>query len=152
MVWKSNYCKFRLEYDSPWEIIDCFSDNHDKIMVGVVDKADNASLIVKITPDVSKNQVSDEQYYEALKKQMIGSNPRNQLLFEGELGFKGQKFKRFIFSTNIKYGDFVSNIYIYRGGDKFTSIQFSYPNNLIGDYIPPVPDKIQKILNDMQVW
>ncbi|MFL9837136.1 hypothetical protein ABS768_06480 [Flavobacterium sp. ST-75] len=121
-------------------------------MVGIVDKTDNASLIVKIVPDVSKSQVSDEQYYEALKKQMVESNPGNQLLFEGELGFKDQKFKRFIFLMNIKYGNFVSNDYIHRDGDKLTSVQFSYPNNLIGDYIPPVPDKIQKILNDIQIW
>lgn len=149
-VWKSAYSDLQLTFDSHWQQINPHLDSENKTLFGIIDKTDHSSVVVKITRDVPKDQLSDEEYEEAVKVQMLKGNSENKLLIHDKIIFKGIQFNRQIFFMKIKYGQFVSTDYVYRNGTIMIGIQFSYPVSEVKKYENDIPAKIEKILSDMK--
>ena len=148
-TWKSKVSDLQVAFNSQWKIMPLFLDTDDKILIGLKDESDHSSIVIKITLDYSKEQLSDEQYFDAVKKQMLKANAENKLLFEDEIEFKKLKFKRLIFSMKTKFGRLIQTIYIHRNGKKMTGIQFAYPEKLKEKSIDKIPTKIEKVLSDL---
>jgi hypothetical protein len=151
-TWKSKVLKLELTFESnQWEIITPFLDTENKIIIGLIDKTDHSSIVVKITQDVPKEQLSDEQYNIAIKEQMLQVNAENKLINDDKINFKGLIYKRLVFFMKTKYGDFVQTIYIHRNGEKIIGIQSSYPKNLVKKLNEGLPSKIEKVLKEMKI-
>ncbi|WP_417354075.1 hypothetical protein [Flavobacterium sp.] len=150
-IWQSANSNIQLKFDNNWELIKPFVDTEDKVLVGLTDRGDHSSIVVKFEDDVSKEVLSDENYMDAFKSQMLKANSGNKLLIQDEIVFKDRKFTRLVFFMNTKYGDFIVTNNISRDGIKFLSIQVSCPKDLIKTPGKDMPDKFDRILSDMKI-
>lgn len=125
--WKSNFHSFKAEYDSPWELIPSLSTK-EKTVFGLIDKSDGKSYIVKITNDVSKDVLSDADYYEASKELMLNANNQNTLVDERDVKFHDEYFHRQVFVMHTdKWGVLLQHAFTRRTGELAYSVQISYP-------------------------
>lgn len=150
-IWKSKFSDAQLMYDSNWKLTTPYLDAENKILVGITDVNNHSSFMVRITPDVTKEQLSDKDYNNATIKQMLKANPETKLLVNDKIYFKGIKYNRMMFSLKGKFGDFISTSYIFRDGKKLKGIQFNYPASLVKDPLKQIPKKIEKVLFDLKI-
>jgi len=126
-IWQSKYHNFKASYSSLWTLLPSY-DTEEKTIFGVIDKKDGKSYIVKITKDVSKEELPDTDYYEYFKETMLKENPNNKFLGEQDIQFHGENYHglEFLMHTE-KWGILKQYAYIKRQGDFLTGIQVSYP-------------------------
>ena len=148
--WKSQKTNLELHFDNKWELIIPNLDTESKTMVGVKDHTDNSSFVIKITDDVPKEQLSDEDYLDAIQEQMINASLENKLLVRDKIEFKEAEYNRLIFSMKTKFGKMIHTVYTHRNGSKVIGIQFSYPEGLIENPSKDLPYKIERILVDLK--
>ncbi len=149
--WKSEKNNLELNFSDNWELIIPTLDTYKKTLVGIKDNNDNSSLTVKITDDVSKDQLTDEFYFDAIKEQMLNANSDNKFVIEGKVVFKGIEFHRLIFFMATKFEEMTHTIYTHRNGEKMIGIQFSYPKSLTENPTGSIPMKIEELLTGMKI-
>ncbi|MFD2601107.1 hypothetical protein [Flavobacterium suzhouense] len=150
-IWKSSYSELRLKFDENWQLITPQLDSERKTMIALTDSKDHSSITVKITDDVPKEQLSDEAYNDAVKEQMLKADAENKFLVQEVIDFKEKKFTVQIFLMKTKFGDFALTCYTYRDGRKVKSIQLAYPRSLVSNPGKELPEKIKKVLSDMNI-
>jgi len=149
-TWYSDHTNLELIFDENWKLIVPYYDTEKNTMVGIKDNSDDSSFIVTIKNDVSKEQVSNELYFDFIKDKMINASPDNKLLYEEEIDFKEDKFQRLVFLMHTKYGEMIQNVYINRDGVKSLTVQFVYP--ALNYSNPPYnyPPKFELLLDNLK--
>lgn len=148
-VWKSKTSEIELYFDDNWKLIKPYMDKREKILVGIIDRNDHSSLMIKVVKDYPDAGLSDEAYFEATRMQMLSINIKNKFLRENIIEFKGVIFKRLVFMMNTNYGELIQHVYLNRNGDKLTGIQFSFPKNSVDEKLENIPAKLEKVLNNL---
>ena len=125
--WSSKHHKLEVIYAEPWTKIAAL-DISKKTLFGLIDKADGKSYIIKITEDVSKDNLSDKEYYEATTEQMLAANEKNLLLEENDTVFHGLNFHQLVFAMYTeKWGVLKQHVLIRRENGVMAGFQLSYP-------------------------
>lgn len=148
--WKSQKNNLQLNFTNKWELIHPILDTDKKTLVGVKDNNDNSSFIIKITEDVSKELLSDDNYLDIVQEQMLSTNSENKLLIRDKIVFNKTEFNRMIFFMKTKFGKVIHTVYTHRNGDKIIGIQFSYPEALNENPIENTPAKIDTLLKGVK--
>ena len=148
--WESDHVAFSVHYQAPWELIGWPLDVSDKTLVAFTDPTDNASVMIKIVDDVSKEMLSDKAYYKATINKFLSLHPENQLINEASYKHKDGVFYMITLRLKIKFGDFISRILIRRNQDKMYSIQVSYPYNASLSS-EQMPHKVTQLLNGVSL-
>ena len=85
---------------------------------------------MKITNDVSKDLLSDADYYKASKELMLNANNQNTLVDELDVKFHGEYFHRQVFVMHTdKWGVLIQHAFTRRTGQLAYSVQISFPSN-----------------------
>jgi hypothetical protein len=140
-VWSSDYHPVRVSYGPPWTVIQPYIDSADKLLVGFIDNSDGKSFTVKVGRDVNRDVVSDAEYNDAVRNQMLSAHSQNRLMDEGDVEFHGKSFHRMRFRMHTeKWGELCLFVYTHRTGERVIVVQIAFP--LVGssenaDALPP---------------
>ena len=125
--WESSIRALAFEYESPWSILPTL-DTKEKTLTGVIDNRDGKSYIIQITPDASKEELSDVLYFENVKKTMLGANSRNELLEENDTTFHGMSAHSQVYLMYTKKWGLLKQVsFVIRTGVEFVSVQILFP-------------------------
>lgn len=147
--WKSKHHELSFDYSDNFYLITPRLDTSKKLILALKDSIDNSSIILRIKEDVSKELVSDDSYYEAVKNQMLSANSNNKLIFEKNTIFKGEEFHLLIFDMHIKFGNFYQSVFINRNGKEIYTFQISFPH--IDDDYMKFPENVNKIIESLKI-
>lgn len=145
-IWESNFHDFYIEYNSSWSIIEPTLDTKEKLLFAIIDNSDGKSYVVKIAPDLHQNMLSNKNYYQSTKEQMLAANPKNKLIQESEKYLHGKEFheQTYLMYTK-KWGLLKQHALIHRTGKKMFSIQYCYPIKSESDANIEIPLEIIKL-------
>lgn len=137
--WESEHSKVSFNYNDPWTILPTM-DTKDKTISGVIDMKDGRTYIIQVDVDIPKTELSDENFYIALKINNINANAKNKFIKEDDLPFHGETFHRQIFYIhNKKWGIQKQLNYGRRTGKKYYSVTMAFPskeNDTVDLFIP----------------
>ncbi len=116
-----------INYQNPWTKLPGL-DSKKQSLAGVIDYSNGTSYFIKVTQDVSKEKISDEDYFAYTRDMMLKENSKNKLLEEKEIEFHGEKYFRQIFLMYTKRWGLLKHYYSgRRSGDYYYGIQISFP-------------------------
>jgi hypothetical protein len=126
--WSSKYRELSFTYESPWQLLPAM-DLPEKTLAGVIDKADGTSYLIQIGDDVSKERLTDAEYYEGVRNIMLNDNSKNRLILEDDTIYHGVRAHRQVFVLEAKHWGTMSQVtYIIRSEKEYMSVQISYPH------------------------
>lgn len=125
--YKSTYYNVSVNYDTPWTKIPATIDREGKLLIGFTDNTDHSSYVIKIATDVPKSQLSDVDFYDNVRNQMLDANASNKLLEEKDVSFHGNTYHVQVFLMQTKWGLLKSYYYGYRTGKEYYGVQISFP-------------------------
>tara|TARA_B000000475_G_C15728694_1_gene337648 strand:+ start:22 stop:540 length:519 start_codon:yes stop_codon:yes gene_type:complete len=149
--WKSKYSNIEIKYGDNWSLIPLQIDNNEKTIVGIIDNSDKSSIVIKLTADVPKEQLSDSTYLEAIKHQMLNQHSSNKILNSEKIQFKGKTYYSVSILMHTKHGQLIQKLYLNRDGKKIKSIQISFPSLDKTKSPVEIPAKITKVLQSLVV-
>jgi hypothetical protein len=128
-TWQSQFHPLKLTYKDPFARIDPSEDSNEKALIGLIDKSDGASYVVRIGRDLPLDDVSDDNLYLAMKKQMIQAHKGNKLISESDVKLHGSTFHHLRFEMfNAKFNKpMCIDAYSRRTGKWSISVQWSFP-------------------------
>jgi hypothetical protein len=151
-IWESQFNQIKIEYSNEWEIIKPLIDKTDKTVIGIIDKTDGKSYVIKVTQDVPQEKLSDEDYYEFTRKQMLESHPDNKLIGEKQKQVYNKSFNEMRFEMNTKqWGKLIQHVLIHRTGEKIIGLQISFPYTKELDSNGELPKQLQSLQNGILI-
>ena len=150
--WKSKFHPIRIEIPPGWRVIPQFKDSAECVTVCLIDDTDGSSLVIKVTEDVSSDLLSNDQYFAAVREQMVNQHPGNKLVDEQKESFANGTFHRMRFTmSNQKFNErFCQELYIRRTGVLAVACQLNYPVCSSLDLVPP--EKMKRLLNGLELF
>ena len=150
--WQSDFHPIRIKLPEGWEVVGPLNETTDNVTVAIIDPADGCSLVIKITPDVSDDLVSNEEYFMAVREQMTSHASGNTLIDESEVQFENATFNRMRFAmNNSKFGQlFCQNLYTRRTGTLAIACQINYPIASVNEL--GFPEKIKSLLEGFELF
>lgn len=140
--WESTIRDLSFEYSAQWSILPTL-DTKEKTITGVIDYSDGKSYVIQITPDASIEKLSDELYFESIKKTMLEANSENELMEENDTTFHGMKAHSQVFLMYTKKWGFMKQVsYVIRTGVEFVSVQILFPVTKGNASTAPMPFQI----------
>ena len=101
------------------------------------------SYIIKITNDLPKNQLTDEQFNKAIEEAMLNANDKNRLIIEKNIDFHGQVFHQQVYLMYTKqWGLLKQYANTLRTNEKMYSIQMSFPVDEINAENATIPQQL----------
>jgi hypothetical protein len=128
-TWSSKHRKLSFTYTSPWQLLPGM-ESQEKTLAGVIDKTDGTSYLLQIGDDVSKERLTDSEYYEGARNTMLAANSNNRLVLEDDTIYHGMKAHRQVYVLEAKRWGTISHVtYIIRNEQEYLSVQISYPHS-----------------------
>lgn len=144
-TWSSKHRELEVTYSEPWSKIASL-DLRKKTLFGLIDNTDGKSYLIKITPDVSQEELSDEQYYSAFTELTLAKNEQNVLLEENDTIFHGQHFHQFIFVLHTeKWGVLKEHALIRRADGVMSGFQLAYPIKAEDSKTATMPEQLVEL-------
>ena len=125
--WSSKHRDLSFTYGSAWQLLPGI-ESPEKTLAGVIDKTDGTSYLFQIGNDVSKDRLTDSEYFEGARNTMLAANSKNRLILEDDTIYHGMKAHRQVYVLEAKRWGTISHVtYIIRNGQEYLSVQISYP-------------------------
>ena len=150
--WLSKHHPIAVKLPQGWEVVSPFKDTAEGVTVAVIDNTDGCSMVVKVTPDVPHETVSDERYFTAVREQMINHSPENRLIDETEIVFENATYHRMRFTMQNKTFKtlFCQNLYTRRTGALSIGCQLNYPISSAANL--EFPKKMIRLLEGLELF
>ena len=150
--WRSKFYPIRVTIADHWKVIQPSKDSADGVTVGFIDDSDGCSMVIKVTQDVSKDLLSDETYFSAVRDQMVNHSPENELLDELETQFKNATYYRMRFAMWNKQfeGLFCQSLYVRRTGELSITCQVNHPIQSKTEL--NLPAKLKELLRELKLF
>jgi len=150
--WSSAFHPVRIRYSSPWSLIRPTQDSQDKVLVGLIDNCDGKSIVIKVAEDVSRDDLSDASYFNAIKELLVSHNEGNKFVDETNEHFHGASYRRMRFIVNNEKWNhlFCQTAYARRTGEYAVTCQISYP--IDSESNVEFPAEIVRLLEQLQLF